>query len=159
MVNPVNQSFQNPSKVIKSDMENRHEQSFSFDNSEVLNKTIQEQKVSLNKENYISYDKKVKAFQDVRSGEKNGLIRPMVISPPPNVSMNSFKNMTSYVKNTFRKNKPSGRKNSYYSYSSHRRKEPMSSMSKYVSNSKNCRKKGKTTFVIFLDDLANFDET
>ena len=42
------------------------------------------------------------------------------------VSQDSFKKMTNYVKNTFRKGKVSGRKNSHYSYSSHRRKDPLS---------------------------------
>jgi hypothetical protein len=118
--------------VIKSNVENNHEQSFS-------------DQVSLqNRGNYLTYDKKVMAFQNINTSAPNVIEHPRIVSPQPNVSMNSFKNMTSYVKNTFRKNKPSGRKNSYYSYSSHRRKEPMGSMGKYVSNSKNSRKKGKS---------------
>lgn len=40
------------------------------------------------------------------------------------VSQESFNKMSNYVKNTFRKDKATKRKNSYYSYSSHRRKEP-----------------------------------
>jgi hypothetical protein len=43
---------------------------------------------------------------------------------PSYISLKSFNNMNSYVKNSFRKN-ITGRKNSHYTYSTHRKNEPL----------------------------------
>lgn len=141
----------------------------------VLNNQIHEQKNSfslennndvMNKSNFLTYDKKVKAFHNLNLGnnsvhledtklvarkgsikEHNGSCKnnriekkasnSVVVSPQPRVSQESFNKMSHYVKNTFRK--ASGRKNSYYSYSSHRRRNDFS---KAMNNR---RRKGKFT--------------
>jgi len=128
----------------------------------VVNNQINEQKNSfslennndvMNKSNFLTYDKKVKAFHNLNLGNnsvhledtklvvqkesskenndkcKNHRIakkssNSVVVSPQPRVSQESFNKMSHYVNNTFRK--ASGRKNSYYSFSSQRRKDNFS---------------------------------
>ena len=121
---------------------NNHHQSFSFDNNDASNIKNQDQNISLNKSNYLTYDKKVKAFNNITpefdSCIENTKLKPKKsntninqsvnevahpISPPPQVSKESFNKMTRYVNNSFRKEKVTGRKNSYYTFSSHRRKD------------------------------------
>lgn len=121
---------------------NNHHQSFSFDNNDVSNNKVQDQNIALNKSNYLTYDKKVKAFNNIKpdydsyienaklqsqnskkSINQNSNERIQVVSPQPQVSKESFNKMTRYVNNSFRKEKMTGRKNSNYTFSSHSRKD------------------------------------
>ena len=62
--------------------------------------------------------------KDAREWEHNPVSNSQILSPPPNISMKSFNNMTNYVKNTFRNQKQgSERKDSFQSYSSYRKYE------------------------------------
>ena len=55
---------QNICKFVNSDQFMEPQDSFSYDKNNDNNKTFQENNISLNKLNYLSYDKKVKAFQN-----------------------------------------------------------------------------------------------
>lgn len=146
---------QNLEEVMSNDKFVEPQNSFSYDKNENGNQTFQDKNISLNKLNYLSYDKKVKAVHNPNytnsavhleeekiadqkeifnaSSYKGAFIEgefkvPTVISPQPKISKESFSQMNNYVKNTFRKGKKSGRKNSHYSYSSHRRKDSFSNI-------------------------------
>lgn len=140
---------------IKSENPGEQQNSFNLDNNELWSKTINEQNISLNKSNYLTYDKKVKAFKHLQPNNSIGEVQSApkmsqkddnckVLSPSPHVSQRSFQNMTNYVKNTFRKSKPGTRKNSYYTYSSHRKNDPFANFNpKYAEKSKTNRRKSK----------------
>jgi hypothetical protein len=132
---------------VKSNGVENHHQSFSFDNNDVSNSKVQDKNIALNKSNHLTYDKKVKAFKNIdpdhddyietaklqSQNSKNDMNRSyrqlnehgQVISPQPQVSKESFNKMNKYVKNSFRKEKGTGRKNSHYNFSSHRRKDTL----------------------------------
>ena len=79
-----------------------------------------------------------------------------VFNASPHVSMKSFNNMSNYVKNTFRKPKPSDRKKSFNSYSSYRKYELMDhNLAKQQNMSKTNRKKSKFV-VVNLGNLLTF---
>ena len=52
-------------EILKSDKFLEPHNSFSFDNNEALSKTVQDKNISLNKSNYLTYDKKVKVFKNL----------------------------------------------------------------------------------------------
>lgn len=132
---------------VKSNGIENHHQSFSFDNNDASNTKAQDKNIALNKSNHLTYDKKVKAFNNIlpdhddyietaklqSQNSKNEMNRSyrqsnengQVTSPQPQVSKESFDKMNKYVKNSFRNEKGTGRKNSHYNFSSHRRKDTL----------------------------------
>jgi len=152
LISNLKNQVNNKEEILKSDKYLEAQNSFSFENNELFNKTVQDKNISLNKSNFLTYDKKVKAVQNLNattnvaylentkllirkdSDKDNSLSYQQPLqeveskdmvwpSAHSKVSQESFQKMSNYVKNTFRKNKVTKRKNSYYSFSSHRRKE------------------------------------
>lgn len=52
-------------KVIKPKEE--HQPSFSFDHNDMFVNTLKDQNLSLNKANYLTYDRKVQAFNNIQN--------------------------------------------------------------------------------------------
>lgn len=116
-----------------------------------------------------SKDKIMRTFcKENQFNENSFFSNSGVFNASPHVSMKSFNNMSNYVKNTFRKQKPSDRKQSFNSYTSHRKYELMDrSLVKHQNVAKTNRKKSKlcdefwlqiqpfTRSVLFIDLFEN----
>ena len=74
LINNIRKQVHDKEEFLKSDKYLDPQNSFSFDNNEILNKTVQDKNISLNKSNFLTYDKKVKAFKKLNETANGGYL-------------------------------------------------------------------------------------
>lgn len=113
--NPKNSNLLEENKNLEN---NNEENNFRDTN-------LKQTKINIDNKHQKERERVMKTFCQENSKEIEDCVIThfKALSPSPNISMKSFNNMTNYVKNTFRKQNPTARKQSLNSYSSKRKYE------------------------------------